>query len=168
MYVASVPVPAPPPAPRPATTSSATAAASLGPDRAEPGRRVGQEWAVDAAGLDPGRLAGEGGRVALADLFADLVATLDLHPIAAPIWHVFPGPHEGVTGIVALSESHLACHSFPESGGLTLNLYTCRARPCPDWAGLVARHVGYADTPPIVDVRVFDRSLPAGQVGSRA
>lgn len=117
---------------------------------------VGQLWSLDVAGLDPRRLEGEGGRRALEGLFRALVERLGLRPVAAPVWHVFPAPHRGVTGMVALSESHLACHSFPEHGGLTLDLYTCRVRPAPDWQALLAQHLGGT---PRVDLRVVPRGF---------
>ncbi len=95
---------------------------------------------------------------ALKGLFDALIEALDLHPIAAPIWHLFGGEHAGVTGIVALSESHLACHSFPEHGGVTLDLYTCTSRPAPEWEKLFALHLGGAG-PVQLEKRVFRRSL---------
>ena len=39
----------------------------------------------------------------------------------------------GVTGLVALTESHLACHTYPEHKIATFNLYCCKARPEWDW-----------------------------------
>ena len=39
----------------------------------------------------------------------------------------------GVTGLVALTESHLACHTYPEHRTATFNLYCCRTRPEWDW-----------------------------------
>lgn len=32
---------------------------------------------------------------------------------------------EGVTGAVLLAESHLAIHTWPESGNVTLDVYVC-------------------------------------------
>ncbi len=119
---------------------------------------MGQVWSLDASGLDPVRLGGEAGVRALQGLFDALIEALDLHPIAAPIWHLFGGEHAGVTGIVALSESHLACHSFPEHGGITLDLYTCTSRPAPDWEQLFREHLGGAG-PVRLEKRVFKRSL---------
>ncbi len=121
---------------------------------------VGQVWSLDASGLDPVRLSGDAGRLALMGLFDALIEALDLHPVAHPIWHIFGGEHAGVTGIVALSESHLACHTFPEHGGMTLDLYTCMTRPAPDWARLISEHLGGAD-PVELKARVFERSLAA-------
>ena len=38
-----------------------------------------------------------------------------------------------MTGLYLLSESHLACHTFPETGLATFNLYCCRPRPAFEW-----------------------------------
>ncbi|QDV06715.1 S-adenosylmethionine decarboxylase proenzyme precursor [Planctomycetes bacterium Poly30] len=123
---------------------------------------VGQVWSLDASGLDPERLSGEAGKIALQGLFVALIEAADLHPIAQPIWHVFGGEHAGVTGIVALSESHLACHTFPEHGGMTLDLYTCMTRPAPDWQRLISAHLGGA-MPVRLQTRVFRRFLAGPQ-----
>lgn len=61
-------------------------------------------------------------------LFAQLIAELSLHPLSETNWHQFPG-ERGITGLALLSESHLACHTFPEYGSLCLNLFCCRPRP---------------------------------------
>jgi S-adenosylmethionine decarboxylase len=84
----------------------------------------GSEWVVEAYGCDPAAL---GDIVTLQALFAEMIRDLDLHPVAEPIWHRFPPPG-GITGLCALAESHLACHSFPEHGSLCLNLFCCRPR----------------------------------------
>ena len=119
----------------------------------------GLEWIVEVEGCGSASLAGPAGLAALRGLFADLVVALDLHPVGDPVWHVFEGPG-GVTGLVALSESHLACHSYPEAGYLSLNLYTCRARPAPDWRALLGARLGACQ------VRV--QSVPRGPRGPRA
>lgn len=40
------------------------------------------------------------------------------------LFHVFPPPG-GVTGVVLLAESHLAVHTWPERGVVTLDVYVC-------------------------------------------
>ena len=43
-------------------------------------------------------------------------------------WHTFPdyqGQPGGVTGTLLLMESHLAIHTWPERGGVTLDVYVC-------------------------------------------
>ena len=40
------------------------------------------------------------------------------------VFHVF-GPPGGITGVVLLAESHLALHTWPERGEVTLDLYVC-------------------------------------------
>jgi S-adenosylmethionine decarboxylase len=63
-------------------------------------------------------------------LFAQLVDELGLHPVSPAVWHSFPETG-GLTGLLLLSESHLACHTFPERAFAALNLYCCRPRR--DW-----------------------------------
>ena len=41
------------------------------------------------------------------------------------VWHKFGG-EGGVTGLIMLTESHLACHTYPEYQTATFNLYCCR------------------------------------------
>src|ERR1043165_2113100 len=43
-----------------------------------------------------------------------------LHPVPEPLFHQFPKPG-GITGFVILSESHLACHTYPEHGVITID-----------------------------------------------
>jgi len=43
-------------------------------------------------------------------------------------WHTFPefeGKPGGVTGMLLLAESHLAVHTWPERGGVTIDVYVC-------------------------------------------
>jgi S-adenosylmethionine decarboxylase len=98
----------------------------------------GTEWLVDALGCDRERLRDLS---ALVDLGAALIATLELRVIGTPLLHRFDG-EGGVTGLYLLSESHLAWHTYPESGLCTLNLYCCRPRPALDWAELCTRTLG--------------------------
>src|SRR5690606_20091676 len=98
----------------------------------------GTEWLVDALACDPARLRDMD---ALVELGATLVTALELTVIGAPLLHRFDGPG-GVTGLYLLSESHLAWHTYPESGLCTLNVYCCRARPMLDWAGLLRGTLG--------------------------
>src|SRR5580765_7602615 len=86
---------------------------------------VGYEWLVDAEGCRPESL---GDLPTLRDLCAQIIGQLDLHVIGEGTWHQFPAPG-GVTGLYLLTESHLACHTYPEQGIATFNLYCCKARP---------------------------------------
>lgn len=89
---------------------------------------VGTEWLVEAYGCDPESLRDE---KLLRGTFARLMDDLGLKAIDS-VWHKFPG-EGGVTGMAALTESHLACHTYPEHGIATFNLYCCRTRPEWDW-----------------------------------
>ena len=89
---------------------------------------VGTEWLVEAAGCDRAALRDEGKVRSVLDR---LIADLGLLSVGS-IWHKFEG-EGGVTGLVALTESHIACHTYPEHGIATFNLYCCRTRPEWDW-----------------------------------
>ena len=85
---------------------------------------------IEATGCEADRLRDE---VLLRSVFDSVMNDLGLKAIGS-IWHKFPG-EGGVTGLVALTESHLACHTYPEHGTATFNLYCCRTRPEWDWEG---------------------------------
>ncbi len=89
---------------------------------------VGTEWLIEANGCNREALRDE---TTLRAIFSDIIADLGLQPVGE-VWHKFPGAG-GVTGLVALTESHLACHTYPEHGTATFNLYCCRTRPEWDW-----------------------------------
>lgn len=89
---------------------------------------VGTEWLIEAEGCDPERLRDEH---LLRELFHGIIDELGLCSVGE-IWHKFGG-EGGVTGLVALTESHLACHTYPEHRTATFNLYCCRNRPAWDW-----------------------------------
>jgi S-adenosylmethionine decarboxylase len=89
---------------------------------------VGTEWLIEATGCNAGRLRDEN---ILRGLLDQIIEELGLCSVG-DIWHKFPG-EGGVTGLVALTESHLACHTYPEHGTATFNLYCCRSRPEWDW-----------------------------------
>ncbi|MGH7782777.1 MAG: adenosylmethionine decarboxylase [Candidatus Binatia bacterium] len=98
---------------------------------------VGTEWLIEAAGCSSDALRDE---TVLRSVFSDIVADLDLKTINE-VWHKFEG-EGGVTGLVALTESHLTCHTYPEHGIATFNLYCCRTRPEWDWEGKLKQFLG--------------------------
>lgn len=94
---------------------------------------LGCEWIIDAHGCDPQRLRD---LKAMTQLCDTLIEQLRLNVVGKPTWHQFPG-HAGVTGLYLLSESHLACHTYPEVGVATLNLYCCHRIQEMPWAELL-------------------------------
>ncbi|MGI8470423.1 MAG: adenosylmethionine decarboxylase [Pyrinomonadaceae bacterium] len=89
---------------------------------------VGTEWIVDAFDCDTERLRDLS---LLQSMFAKIIDDLNLK-IIKENWYQFDG-EKGVTGFAMLTESHLACHTYPEHRTATFNLYCCRARPEWDW-----------------------------------
>jgi S-adenosylmethionine decarboxylase len=110
----------------------------------------GTEWVVDAFGCAADRLRDP---AAITGFLDAVVAAMDLHVVGAPQVHGFPDPG-GVTALYLLSESHLAIHTFPESGLATVNLYCCRPRPRYDWRTALSEALGATE--------VTIRELPRG------
>lgn len=94
---------------------------------------VGTEWLIEAAGCPPEPLRDE---ALLRRVFSRIIFDLHLKSIGE-VWHKFDGAG-GVTAIVALTESHLTVHTYPEHGVATFNLYCCRTRPEWDWTANLA------------------------------
>ena len=90
---------------------------------------IGSEWVVEAEGCAAGLLSDLG---AVRRVCERIIDDLGLRVVGEPAWHKFAEPG-GVTGLFLLTESHLACHTFPESGLATFNLYCCRPRPAWPW-----------------------------------
>ena len=116
---------------------------------------VGTEWLIEATGCDAERLRDE---AALRAVFDAVIADLGLKAIDS-IWHKFPG-EGGVTGLVALTESHLACHTYPEHGTATFNLYCCRTRPEWDWEGKLRKTLSAA----AVQITKIERGDAAAEI----
>jgi S-adenosylmethionine decarboxylase len=66
---------------------------------------------------------------ALRRLCLGAVRAAGLAPVGE-LFHRFPPPPDeaapvGITGVVLLAESHLAVHTWPEIGAVTLDVYVC-------------------------------------------
>lgn len=90
---------------------------------------VGYEWIIDASDCDAEALRDA---EILRRVFASVIEDLNLKTVGEAAWHKFGG-EGGVTGLVMLTESHLACHTYPEHKFATFNLYCCRERPAWNW-----------------------------------
>jgi S-adenosylmethionine decarboxylase proenzyme len=88
----------------------------------------GLQLTADLHGCAAGALLAD--RTALRALALDAVRASGLTPVGE-LFHDFgeragPGADgNGVTGVVLLAESHLALHTWPELGAVTLDLYVC-------------------------------------------
>ncbi len=118
----------------------------IAPDHAV---RTGVEYVVDARGCRAEALRSLS---RLQSVFAAVIADLQLHPVAAPVWHIFPG-EGGITGVVLLSESHLTIHTYPETELAAINLYSCRESGEWPWEEQLSALLGARD----VSVRTFRR-----------
>jgi S-adenosylmethionine decarboxylase len=101
---------------------------------------VGTEWLIEATGCDRAALRDE---AAVRGVLASVIRDLGLKAVGE-LWHKFPGDG-GVTGLIALTESHLACHTYPEHGTGTFNLYCCRTRPEWEWELNLKAALGASD-----------------------
>jgi len=110
---------------------------------------VGIEWMIEAEKCDAEKLRDA---AVLRGVFARLTADLGLKTVGKPVWHKFPGAG-GVTGLIALTESHLACHTYPEHGIATFNLYCCRERAAWNWEENLIETLGAK----IVNVQKIER-----------
>ena len=117
---------------------------------------VGSEWLVDAEGCSAERLRDVD---AIRVLCEEVVAELGLRVVGVPQWHKFPPPG-GVTGLYLLAESHLACHTYPERGAASINLYCCRPRPAFAWDERLRESLGATR----VTVRLVDRGCAMAEV----
>jgi S-adenosylmethionine decarboxylase len=111
---------------------------------------------VEAFDCAPDRLRDEPTLRAACDR---LLGELGLHAIGPGLWHRFPDPG-GVTGLYLLTESHLACHTYPEHALATFNLYCCRPRPRWPWEDRLGDALGAA--------RVAVRTIPRGSPSPEA
>lgn len=99
---------------------------------------VGTEWLIEAFDCDAETLRDV---ETLRGIFNRIISDLNLKTIGDGFWHQFAG-EKGVTGLVALTESHLACHTYPEHQTATFNLYCCRARATWNWEANLMKMLG--------------------------
>ncbi len=102
---------------------------------------VGTEWLIEAFDADEKALCAV---EILREVFACVIADLSLKIVGEANWHKFDGAG-GVTGLVMLTESHLACHTYPEYRTATFNLYCCRTRPEWNWETNLKKMLGASE-----------------------
>ena len=116
---------------------------------------VGTEWIIDAFDCDAAKLRDE---ALLREIFARIVGDLGL-TVIKEVWHQFPAEY-GVTGFALLSESHLACHTYPEYKTATFNLYCCRQRPEWNWEENFKKMLGANN----VKITKVERGTPQSKI----
>jgi S-adenosylmethionine decarboxylase len=117
---------------------------------------VGTEWLIEAFDCDASRLRE---LAVMQDVFARIIRDLGLKTLGAPHWHKFDG-EGGVTGLVMLTESHLACHTYPEYRTATFNLYCCRTRPEWSWKENLKELLGASE----IKITKIERGNPRSEI----
>lgn len=112
---------------------------------------VGTQWVIDAAGCDPTTLTSISKIRGICDR---VVIDLRLNVIGTPASHRFPEPH-GVTVLYLLSESHLACHTYPEHGLATFNFVCCREEAVWPWHDALTSELGATN----ICIRILQRGV---------
>jgi S-adenosylmethionine decarboxylase proenzyme, Bacillus form len=118
---------------------------------------VGTEWIIDAFDCDAEKLRD---CELLRRVFSLIESDLGL-TVIKEVWHQFPAEY-GVTGFALLSESHLACHTYPEYGTATFNLYCCRRRPEWNWEENFKKMLGAGE----VKITKIERGKPQTAVSN--
>lgn len=126
------------------------------PDRASAG--AGREWIIDASGCSRERLRS---LESVRGVCERAIRELELQVVGQPLWRQFPEPG-GVTGLYLLSESHLACHTWPELGLATFNLFSCRRRGDWPWGDRLHEMLGAE----LVSIRIAERGVAVATGGS--
>ena len=81
---------------------------------------IGIHLLIDLDGISPELLNDSG---LLSDCLAESARICGLNPLGSPSMHAFDGG--GVTGVILLSESHIALHSYPEHGFIAIDVFSC-------------------------------------------
>ena len=116
---------------------------------------LGTEWVIDASGCNAEALADV---EQLRLVFSRIISDLKLHVLGEISWHKFPEPG-GISGLAMLSESHLTCHTYPEFGAASFNLYRCSNRTTCAWETMLREMLGATE----VKIRVFERLIHANE-----
>jgi len=89
----------------------------------------GKHLTVDAYGADRGKLRHAKG---IYDLLHKLPEHLGMHRLTTPYvvyddWQMGRAKGDwGVSGFVMIYESHISCHTWPEMGYVSMDVYSCR------------------------------------------
>lgn len=73
-----------------------------------------------------------------------------------------PGQASGITGVVLLAESHLAIHTWPETGVVTLDIFICHLRnDNRERAHQLMSHLIQGFAPLHQHIQAIDRTIPS-------
>ncbi|MGI9055316.1 MAG: S-adenosylmethionine decarboxylase [Pyrinomonadaceae bacterium] len=117
---------------------------------------VGTEWLIEAEDCEAAKLRDLS---VLQTVFSSIISDLGLKTVGEINWHKFEG-EGGITGLAMLTESHLACHTYPEHQTATFNLYCCRSRPEWKWEQNLKTFLRAAS----VSVQKIERGNPKSEI----
>ena len=117
---------------------------------------VGTEWLIEAFECDAEKLQSV---ETLRAVFTLIIEDLGLKTIGEQNWHKFSG-EGGVTGLIMLTESHLACHTYPEHKTATFNLYCCKTRPEWKWEEKLSEMLKAEN----VNIQKIERGFPKSKI----
>ncbi len=122
----------------------------------------GLHLTADLGGCDP-TLAVMTDVVALRTLCSGAAGAAGLTAVGE-CFHVFDAPG-GVTGMLLLAESHLAVHTWPESGSVTLDVFVCnQSADNRDRAQALLHALTQAFAPAQASVQRLERATPTVDV----
>ncbi|MDP3947931.1 MAG: adenosylmethionine decarboxylase [bacterium] len=109
----------------------------------EPYRVFGKHLTIDAYGISRKKLESHKG---VFDLLNDLPAKLGMRKLTIP-YVVFCEEDDkkgdwGLSGFVMIYESHISCHTWPELGYVSMDVYSCRDFDEKKTIALLKRHWG--------------------------
>lgn len=119
---------------------------------------IGTEWLIEAFECDAEKLQSV---EILQTVFTLITEDLKLKTIGEANWHKFGG-EGGVTGLVMLTESHLACHTYPEHKTATFNLYCCKTRPEWNWEEKLSEMLNARE----INIRKIERGMGKLQISN--
>ena len=117
---------------------------------------VGTEWLIEAFDCEAKKLRDV---QVLQSVFTNIITDLGLKTVGEGAWHKFDG-EGGITGLVMLTESHLACHTYPEHQTATFNLYCCRSRPEWNWK----KNLGKMLEAKFINIQKIERGNPKSKI----
>ncbi|NPV87940.1 adenosylmethionine decarboxylase [Coprothermobacteraceae bacterium] len=114
---------------------------------------IGRHYIVEASGCNPNVLNDIN---KVEEILIEAARQANATVVTSTFHHFYP---QGVSGVVVVSESHLAIHTWPERGYAALDIYTCGDHTDPKKAvDYVVQHLGAKDVTSTFMLRGIENS----------